>query len=32
MQGFLFGKATSAKDFEARIAEVDLGDPIHAAD
>ena len=27
MQGFLFGKAMSARDFEARIAAVDTGDP-----
>jgi diguanylate cyclase (GGDEF)-like protein/PAS domain S-box-containing protein len=27
MQGFLFGKAVSSRDFEERIATVDLGDP-----
>lgn len=32
MQGFLFGRAMSARDFEARIGEVDLGDPRQAVE
>jgi hypothetical protein len=27
MQGFLFGRAVPARDFEARIAQVDTGLP-----
>jgi EAL domain-containing protein (putative c-di-GMP-specific phosphodiesterase class I) len=27
MQGFLFGKAMSGREFEERVSAVDLGDP-----